>query len=754
MGSFSRLVTGLLAVSALTWLTTTPDHAIEIPKPIINIPKPNIPRPNINIPRPNVNIPRPHVTIDVPRPHVTVNVPRPAVPKIAPKVDVPKPAIAVRTPKVDVSHAKPVSTDVEHRPTSDLPRAVVNGATVESPKATGVPAGPVQVRGTDPPKLLGETAKSAGAAGQNVTAVAPVAGSSQLSLSNGTFGKATRNPDGTVTISNNLGSVTLTPQQMSKVVAGDMSALKPLMGNGAAGQAQAVPIINSNGNVTQVQLPNGTFGKAVMNSDGSVTVSNNLGTVTLTKQQMKNVAAGDMSALKRLMATAPSSGGTNPSSAPNGLGPQPAPNNATAQSISPTGPLQKKAAANTPGNNPAGILVIDGNGDGKHVAVTSGWGQDQCKQCVANQNYVLKGDLSGSSNCPQGSCVYTFTPNTSSCQSGGGGCWKYVSAAPGPVGDVGTYVSVPGNPALVVAGNPPNPATPGIGTQNLGPKTWGFYQPGDPRPVTVFRLGDPVPFMPNVPDPAELGPGNWYSYGYNPPPPPEPEDTPQQQANNAPQANAGGSGQGNGGGPQGNAGGSGPSGNESAGKPFTPGSTDDPNCVAGCYDPRLLNDIGIQPQFADGTLAPPPPSSPGPNSGDLLQDLHTLEKNQLSVGRQIMQQAYGERLDDGRVNQSVDAGIIITAGGCFGDCAGLTLSFGSASGVTLFSIDPEKSVGYGNLSGIAFTNNARGVAGQDSVYGSFDGIGVTGNPSGFAIGVSPLPGAAYTYSNEIGNLHP
>ncbi|MGY4329396.1 hypothetical protein ACVWWG_003813 [Bradyrhizobium sp. LB7.2] len=123
-----------------------------------------------------------------------------------------------------------------------------------------------------------------------------------MNLPNGTFGKATVNPDGSVTVSNNLGTITLTKQQMSQVATGDMSALKPLMGNSAAGKAQGVPIITSNGHVTHVQLPNGTFGKAVMNSDGSITVSNNLGTVTLTKQQMSQVAAGDTSALKPLIA--------------------------------------------------------------------------------------------------------------------------------------------------------------------------------------------------------------------------------------------------------------------------------------------------------------------------------------------------------------------------------------------------------------------------------------------------------------------
>jgi hypothetical protein len=34
-----------------------------------------------------------------------------------------------------------------------------------------------------------------------------------------------------MTLSNNLGTVTLTKQQMSQVAAGDMSALKPLMAN-------------------------------------------------------------------------------------------------------------------------------------------------------------------------------------------------------------------------------------------------------------------------------------------------------------------------------------------------------------------------------------------------------------------------------------------------------------------------------------------------------------------------------------------
>src|SRR5262249_35599993 len=48
--------------------------------------------------------------------------------------------------------------------------------------------------------------------------------------------------------------------------------------------------------VTQtVQGPNGTFGQATLNSNGTVTVSNNLGSVTLTPQQMNQVAAGDMS---------------------------------------------------------------------------------------------------------------------------------------------------------------------------------------------------------------------------------------------------------------------------------------------------------------------------------------------------------------------------------------------------------------------------------------------------------------------------
>ena len=46
------------------------------------------------------------------------------------------------------------------------------------------------------------------------------------------------------------------------------------------------------------------------------------------------------------------------------------------------------------------------------------------------------------------------------------------------------------------------------------------------------------------------------------------------------------------------------------GETYTPGAWDDPNCAAGCYDSKLLNDIGIPPVNSDG-----PPAQPAPNPG-------------------------------------------------------------------------------------------------------------------------------------------
>ncbi|MGX4801644.1 hypothetical protein [Bradyrhizobium guangdongense] len=217
------------------------------------------------------------------------------------------PTAVVDTPKNERGISPKVIGRPANPPVAELPKQTSPATTPGSASSNAIANGPsaapggigapVSAPNAQSPKILNGGPKAVGeATGEKANPA-----SNQVNLPNGTFGKATPNPDGTVTVSNNLGTVTLTKHEMNQVAAGDMSALKPLMGNGAAGQAPPVPIVGSNGNVTQVKLSNGTFGKAVTNPDGSVTVSNNLGTVNLTKQQMNQLAAGDMSALKPLM---------------------------------------------------------------------------------------------------------------------------------------------------------------------------------------------------------------------------------------------------------------------------------------------------------------------------------------------------------------------------------------------------------------------------------------------------------------------
>ncbi|MBN8990987.1 MAG: hypothetical protein J0H42_22300 [Rhizobiales bacterium] len=59
--------------------------------------------------------------------------------------------------------------------------------------------------------------------------------------------------------------------------------------------------ITQTGNSVTVKLPNGSFGTATMNSDGTFTVGNNYGSARLTQQQLQQVAAGDMSPVAALM---------------------------------------------------------------------------------------------------------------------------------------------------------------------------------------------------------------------------------------------------------------------------------------------------------------------------------------------------------------------------------------------------------------------------------------------------------------------
>lgn len=95
-----------------------------------------------------------------------------------------------------------------------------------------------------------------------------------------------------------------------------LAAIRPLNTTGASmpfpystGGASSPPPASGSGSsagptTAMVSLGGGIFGKATYNPDGTVTVSNNLGTTTLTMAQVKQVAGGDLSPLNSLGATA------------------------------------------------------------------------------------------------------------------------------------------------------------------------------------------------------------------------------------------------------------------------------------------------------------------------------------------------------------------------------------------------------------------------------------------------------------------
>jgi hypothetical protein len=79
--------------------------------------------------------------------------------------------------------------------------------------------------------------------------------------------------------------------------------------SGASAPAPGQGSGSSSGSTTShVNLPGGYFGKATVNSDGTVTVSNNLGTVTLSRDQLNKVAAGDLGPVAALMGGAGGAG--------------------------------------------------------------------------------------------------------------------------------------------------------------------------------------------------------------------------------------------------------------------------------------------------------------------------------------------------------------------------------------------------------------------------------------------------------------
>jgi hypothetical protein len=123
---------------------------------------------------------------------------------------------------------------------------------------------------------------------------------------------------------------------------------------------------------------------------------------------------------------------------------------------------------------------------------------------------------------------------------------------------------------------------------------------------------------------------------------------------------------------------------------YTPGSTNDPNCLAGCYDPRLLNDIGIEPQYPDGTLAPPAVDTGGGLSMEQLQA--RVDQNKQLVAQQMLADATAPITP---IQTPGSFGSIISVGGCLGgskSCYGVAATYDS-TGITVYYTDPNNSGG-------------------------------------------------------------
>ncbi|WP_143271692.1 hypothetical protein [Bradyrhizobium mercantei] len=802
-----------------------PKPVINIPKPNIPRPTINVPRPTINVPRPNVTVHVPKPTVNVPRPVVSVpkvNVPKPVanVPKVdvpravvnVPKVEVHKPV--ADTPKVDL----PKSTVQVTIPKTVAPPSIVSGTPksgrdVNAPKSVD-PVIPsprpiaetprVPVTTTDPPKVAGpdttapktpvpaprspsqaNVANGGSAISPSPTSPAPASGSNGVSLNgngqgnsinslsgsssvitpsrgaeirlpNGTFGKAVLNPDGSITVSNNLGTVTLTKQQMNQVAAGDMSALKPLVANGnnASGQGLTQSLVNSKGNVTELRLPNGTFGKVVMNSDGTITLSNNVGSVKLTKQQMNQLAAGDTTVLKPLMAN--SQNNNQPASGTAAA----APSTNTGVSTGPMSVAQQQQGqggnnGKTYGTPPSNICPVQqcsstvdegGNGVGgkPFYEVNFKYSGDTPPPPPPGMHY-MESNMTG---CGGGTCTLflqfnsqTASTSTPAIQmpsvSGGGRQPIYVQDANGVWHK--SYWFAP--PADVLANYGPLSEA---SSQPVLP--FGFYYPNGPPPNAVFaddsnpnsskgsnNPSDDDPPNPKLPKSADDGSG---ANG----------DTPkggnQQMANASPaeQQDTDGS---------------------EKGKSYTPGSWDDPNCTAGCYDPKLLNDIGIQPQFADGTLAPPTAANSASSDVSLVDLKAQVDKNTQAVSQQL---ASASSSTDPEQTSPMFGGMV-NIGGCSAtgnmECGGQTFTYDS-SGIHQYATDPANSSGTptGGITGYLAWKPQEVANGDSITFGTKGGLSVSfspGNdswiPNGVAIGLGvgpPIPSASYTRGKLVG----
>jgi hypothetical protein len=330
-----------------------------------------------------------------------------------------------------------------------------------------------------------------------------------------------------------------------------------------------------------LSLPNGQFATVTVNSNGSVTLTNNNGSVTLTMAQLKQVGAGNLSPVAALMG---------------------APNIAPAKAAAPM--AQASNSNNGPGTGNGGNNgTTYGNPPAKICPV------QQCSSTVnegpANSNgqgpnfYEVNFQYAGTTPPPPPPGMHYLASNMTGC--GGGTCTLFLEF------NSPTIASAPAVPTPAVSAGGRQPiyvqdangvwhysywfAPPADVLENYGPLSeassqptlpYGFNYPNGPPPNAVYG-DDVIGRNSNANDPTQQANAN------DPDTKSEASAQPAQVANQSPDGSP-----------------------SDLGKTFTAGSWDDPSCVSGCYDPKYLNDLGIQPQYPDGTPAPPTsnPSTP------------------------------------------------------------------------------------------------------------------------------------------------
>ncbi|SHL08531.1 Chaperone of endosialidase [Bradyrhizobium lablabi] len=127
---------------------------------------------------------------------------------------------------------------------------------------------------------------------------------------------------------------------------GGASSLPPNMTGASSPPPGKGPGSNSGPTTAHVSLPGGYFGKATANADRTVTVFNNFGSVTLTQDQFKQVAAGNLAPVAALMGGSGGNGGKL-----TGQTAYSAPRNSGSSDVSGLGPSSGKLASASGGTN-------------------------------------------------------------------------------------------------------------------------------------------------------------------------------------------------------------------------------------------------------------------------------------------------------------------------------------------------------------------------------------------------------------------